>query len=70
MGHGTQPADRLYEKNLADPPNFVKTQKVHAQQIQGRVFSEVGEAPQAADTHTHPAGRPKILQRETNIEQK
>ena len=32
--------------------------KMHAPKFQGRVFSEVAEAPQAATTQTHPAGRP------------
>ena len=52
MGHETPPSDRFYKKALADPPHLVKTQKVHAPKFQGRVFSEVAEAPQAA-TQTH-----------------
>ena len=35
-----------------------KIHKMHAPKIQGRVFSEVAEAPQAATTQTHRAGRP------------
>ena len=35
-----------------------KIHKIHVPQIQGRVFSEVAEAPQAARTQTRPAGRP------------
>ena len=35
-----------------------KIHKIHALKIQGRVVSEVAEAPQAATTQTHPAGRP------------
>ena len=34
---------------------FAAIHKIHAQKIQGRVFSEVAEAPQAAATQTHRA---------------
>ena len=33
-----------------------KIHKIHAPKIQGRVFSEVAEAPQAAATQTHSSG--------------
>ena len=33
--------------------------KIHAAKIQGRVFSEVVEAPQAAATQTQRAGNPE-----------
>ena len=36
-----------------------KIHKIHAPKIQGRVFSEVAEAPQAAATQTHSSGRLK-----------
>ena len=36
--------------------NINKINKIHAPKIQGRVFSEVAEAPQAAATQTHSSG--------------
>ena len=36
-----------------------KIHKIHAPKIQGRVFSEVAEAPQEARTQTHMAGAQK-----------
>ena len=47
-------------KGLGGPENVKndKIHKIHAPKIQGRVFSEGAEAPQAAATQTHRAGRP------------
>ena len=36
--------------------NIDNIHKIHAPKIQGRVFSEVAEAPQAAATQTHSSG--------------
>jgi len=51
-----------------------KTHKIHVLKIQGRVFVEVAEAPQAAATQTHRAGRPLghdgTLQIYNNLENK
>ena len=54
------PDDPLFETNPGEPD--INKKRSHTQntcsKIPGRAFSEVAEAPQAATTQTHRAGRP------------
>ena len=56
-----------HRRTLLGDPEIAKNDKIdkmHASKIQGRVFSEVAEAPQAATTQTHRAGRPETVKKE------